>query len=916
MLEWLQRHPWSLGEVLALAGVVAPIAVAVIGPLRRRLGKWVRAGRLRAGRDERRYAAWFVDKWGQYENPYLADTENLDLNSTYVSLSFQVADTEQETRYIATKVLADRRPGNLIIEGAPGSGKSTLLKAYGVGVLKVQRRALWLRQRPQDIPFFVQLRKFARDLDRLGSGLDKYLIDEVLVSEAGMALPDATEFLRYALTEGRALVMLDGLDEVTADRYAAVLEAVHKFTTDRNPHRPTHQARIIVTCRRQNFLSLRDEWAPVIAKKVCTLAPLRNSEIFNYLDRLRTKFRTPGGPESFFQAVRASGTLDLHRVPLILAMSVGLYARKDFFEIPNSIAKLYRSMIEEMLDRQRFKRDPGGNALVFQVDDKYRFLREFALETALRPEGFDDFERKDLATFAQGLASHLNEVIDPHAFVKEIIDRSGLLSDVSETGRYVFAHRSIHEYLAAEELRLIPDGDTTLLRRATDPEWRQVILFYATAEEQRSVDGFLRELSKRNITLAGHCLGGAKASNEVATTILESLRTADPVNVAALAAATMSPRRAVHEMAVDRLETQLSASIDVVSSAFSGDVDGMLPLLGSLAGSNAARIAALVPRIVASIPDDPRLVEPLWRCLAASEIEEQQACRTIVERLLTIVMDPDGLNELEKQEPYTRPFLTNSVRHQAYPFDDGFPATSNLVTLLAWAQHLDVAPLKPNRFFEAKRAGRLARVETDKRRTLSVCLFWPGRILSAAGTLLSVAAAAIVVSLDWRVLLLPIGWLSPLLSLAAAAAPFGIIYFLDTRVSSLFSYGSWARRYLTIDISSEYTSHFMGYFDDKVDSEIIFWTGLYLGPLAYTVAVTPLAAWSVPGYLAAAILGPLVLFWFPILDLFARTSQFYIYRPNPYIDMYDEPSSQHWLQTGVSKPLTVELTETNLLSTR
>ena len=34
------------------------------------------------------------------------------------------------------------------------------------------------------------------------------------------------------------------------------------------------------------------------------------------LNKLRPKFRAVGGPESFIQGVRASGTLDLHRVPL------------------------------------------------------------------------------------------------------------------------------------------------------------------------------------------------------------------------------------------------------------------------------------------------------------------------------------------------------------------------------------------------------------------------------------------------------------------------------------------------------------------------------------------------------------------------------------------------------------------------
>jgi hypothetical protein len=46
--------------------------------------------------------------------------------------------------------------------------------------------------------------------------------------------------------------------------------------------------------------------------------------------KLRAKFKAPGGPEGFFNAVHASGTLELHRAPVVLAMSVGLYARKDF----------------------------------------------------------------------------------------------------------------------------------------------------------------------------------------------------------------------------------------------------------------------------------------------------------------------------------------------------------------------------------------------------------------------------------------------------------------------------------------------------------------------------------------------------------------------------------------------------------
>jgi uncharacterized protein len=76
------------------------------------------------------------------------------------------------------------------------------------------------------------------------------------------------------------------------------------------------------------------------------------------------------------------------------------------------------------------------------------------------------------------------------------------------------------------------------------------------------VDGFLRELANRDVALAGHCLAGAKPSNEVATAILDSLQTADPVHIArwkvtglaATATATAAP--AVPVMPVTRRQAQ------------------------------------------------------------------------------------------------------------------------------------------------------------------------------------------------------------------------------------------------------------------------------------------------------------------------------------------------------------------------
>ena len=188
---------WPRSDVLALATVVVTVigvVIAVVPPLRHFVARLWRAVMLRAGLPRRRYAKWFIGKWGIYENPYLDDIENLDLRNTYVPLSFRTEEAA-DALVVAADILADSSTGNLIIDGGPGSGKSTLLKAFGVGAL--QHRTLW-RLRPRLVPFFVQLRKLARFLaeDR---DLTDYLVDEILVSGSGMSSERGWHFLRYYL---------------------------------------------------------------------------------------------------------------------------------------------------------------------------------------------------------------------------------------------------------------------------------------------------------------------------------------------------------------------------------------------------------------------------------------------------------------------------------------------------------------------------------------------------------------------------------------------------------------------------------------------------------------------------------------------------------------------------------------------
>jgi hypothetical protein len=83
---------------------------------------------------------------------------------------------------------------------------------------------------------------------------------------------------------------------------------------------------------------------------------------------------------------------------------------------------------------------------------------------------------------------------------------------------------------------------------------------------------------------------------------------------------------------------------------------------------------------------------------------------------------------------------------------------------------------------------------------------------------------------------------------------------------------------------------------EEIESKFVIDLVMFGTPIAYTVAVAPLAARSLPAYLVAAVFGPLI-FWLPLAKLFSRATRFYLYRPNDFIDTYDDPRSAHWLES-------------------
>ncbi|VFM96413.1 MAG: NACHT domain-containing protein [Candidatus Kentron sp. G] len=467
------------------------------------------------------------ERFGTVRNIYLDREEELDLNRVFVPLTLrarsnradqtnqsgaQVIATPQTTREILTQ-----NP-RLVILGAPGSGKTTLLKALASGVSQHQ----WPEWR-ELVPVFVPLRAFSRVPDQ--PELYDWLAHQLLPAEYGIR--HGEPLLKRLLAKGRLLLLLDGLDEVNAVDLPSLLDRVGAFLEEYGGEKGD-ACRILLTCREQNY----DLMSDAVLLRTRGMAEyrfgnMRDSEVDAMVESRRQDFaaRPNRSIPNFLTAIRANPQVfRLHRNPLLLTLSIGLYLHRVDDAVPQHRTEFYDESIQHLLRRHDFLIDPQlGKANHFEVRDKVALLCQFALssmEAALaRGEDFEDFPVADLIAAADGLARQLLS-IEPgqaRALVMEIQEQAGLIADTGNRETYTFAHRSFHEYCAARELANLGDeGFERLQKNLTHPAWRQSALFYCGMDHRyaKRVGGWLWDPSSHEyeaykkvdkLALAGYC---------------------------------------------------------------------------------------------------------------------------------------------------------------------------------------------------------------------------------------------------------------------------------------------------------------------------------------------------------------------------------------------------------------------------
>ena len=246
----ISNDSWEKALLVILGSAVALVFQKILPWLWQRAGKvydtltaWLGWDPL--GRFEKRYLNAMRREHGDLKLIGIR-TEGVappKLEQVYVSLRVvlprhaTLSQRAEPERVLGVGVALREYP-RLMVLGAPGAGKSTLLDyltiGFAGGLSPDKRQALALKERY--LPVYIPLRRCA--------ATDKTLADALVDPAFKLLPPDLltqcpASFFQKRLEQGKCLVLLDGLDEVTSVPHH---QHRHKYG-DLHPHQYSHEHR-------------------------------------------------------------------------------------------------------------------------------------------------------------------------------------------------------------------------------------------------------------------------------------------------------------------------------------------------------------------------------------------------------------------------------------------------------------------------------------------------------------------------------------------------------------------------------------------------------------------------------------------------------------------------------------------------
>jgi len=409
-----------------------------------------------------------------------------------------------DERLTAMQAVGGQR--KLVLLGNPGGGKSTFVShlAYCLAAHSLEPNAGllgyiagWPKSEGYALPIVVILRDFARSLpDPLPSRAEpNHIWDFISARLSAENVSLARDPVQDQLEKGRALVLLDGLDEVSSEAERLfVREAVMAFV------KCYPQNRYVVTCRVMSYQPPVGKDAPDLRLPgfpTFEIAPFDEQKVDRFIGAWYEELgrvEVVRKEESAALAGRLRAALrrpDLWRLapnPLLLTVMALVHTHKG--RLPDARALLYEDTVDLLLWRWEEVRTVarGETSRLRQLLlDAGR--AEVDLKRVLSRVAFNAHSQVDKAEDAEKLADVGEQALmkalaslkaHDYTWADEVIQalklRAGLLLERAP-GFFTFPHRTFQEYLAGSHLASESDfGRKASWLAEAGLLWRDVIL--------------------------------------------------------------------------------------------------------------------------------------------------------------------------------------------------------------------------------------------------------------------------------------------------------------------------------------------------------------------------------------------------------------------------------------------------------
>jgi predicted NACHT family NTPase len=376
---------------------------------------------------------------------------------------------------------AAKKYSNLMVLGKPGAGKTTFLKHIAIKCSLGEFKA-------NLVPIFIILKDFAEKQQR--PSLLQYITEEF----ATCGVND-TIAVQQVLSQGKALVLLDGLDEVRETDEYRVVQEIRNFSSK------FHVNHFVITCRIATREYTFEQFTEV------EVADFNDSQIATFVNNWFAA-KNLINSNILIQKLKQNPPIqELATNPLLLTLLCLMF--EESADFPANRSELYEEGLNVLLKKWDAKRNIKREQVYKNlcIQHKVDLLSQIAFKTFERGDYF--FRRREIeqhiADYICNLPGVSTELValqlDREAVLKSIEAQHGLLVERAR-GIYSFSHLTIHEYFTAKKIVSSPDPQSInpalkqLVSHIGQKRWHEVFLL--SVGMLRNAD-YLLQLMKQQI---------------------------------------------------------------------------------------------------------------------------------------------------------------------------------------------------------------------------------------------------------------------------------------------------------------------------------------------------------------------------------------------------------------------------------